>query len=181
LPKPPKKKFANGWSRDRGDRPAAPRSQTDECPVAVGGGEPLREERPVHEVVARLRAPPDAGLVVHGAERIADVGIRETGVRGREVADVNRHVLVLGQAIEVARHAAVDVEVESARLVEDERRVVPEPEAIALAAGLRRAEQIVEIGVVQVEAGAPVVALVQRGEVNPLGVGQPARAHRRGD
>ena len=69
----------------------------------------------------RLPSSTSSLLVVHVAERRADVRARQLGAGGDQPIHLDGHVLILRQLIEVARDAAFDLERHAPRLVEDQR------------------------------------------------------------
>ena len=154
-------------------------SQGQGQPAVVVGAEP-RDEGSVHHIALRVDVPLDANLVIDAAQRIADVGELQRGLQRREPVYVHRDVLIFGQPIQVAREVAVQIELEPSRLVVDERAGVADSKNIALAPDLGRAEEIVEVGVVQLGVAAPVVPLVFGLDVHALAVREVlARRHRR--
>ena len=158
-----------------GEMPAALRSQIDECAQrqrmpdverAVG---PCSTTRPPPACHRRLTDHCTPLLVVHPTERRADVLPLSVALEGEQAIDVDVDVLVLRQAIEIAG--------EQSRRYRDRCAAVrrrpacgddPSADRVALAAGLGRTEQIVEVGVVVRRARAPVVALVVGAQVQPL-------------
>ena len=96
------------------------------------------------------------------------IGERQLRLNCDQTIDIDGHILVLGKAIELAGNGSRHVEVEPARLIEDERAQMTALDRIAFASRLHGAEQIVEVGPVPSHASAPIVAPVFRVEVNAL-------------
>ena len=97
-----------------------------------------------------------------------------------QLVDVDGDVLILGQLVEMAGDASAEIELQTPRFIEDQRALVPDERLVSLAPDLRRTEQIVEVGVVQRDARAPVVPFVVGRGVDAfarwqVGVGAVAR------
>ncbi len=131
-----------------------------------------RQQLVIDVVGLQVEAPLDALLGLDGADRLAVVRVVEREAGGLELLHRRRHVLIVGQRVELAEAGHPHRPVELARPVVDQHAAVFRSQRVALAAELGGPEEVVEVGPVPARRQLPGPAAVAQPEVELLLVRQ---------
>src|SRR5260221_4480047 len=146
----------------------------------VETGAQLRYGLAAGRIGAQHDIPGQALFVVDGTERAPHVGEVQPGLSGAQAGRCRGDVLRFGQRVELFVVGEIGLQLQFARLIVDQKRVVAYARRQALAAALGGPEEIVEIRAVPGQAGAPAHVTVLHVEVDTLPGGQGARRRVRG-